>query len=428
MDPTGAPAAAAAASRRARAAAAAGVNRQAVARPISPPLFFALTAASIGGPLALIALQIPTALSGAGSSAGLVTLIGTLAFLLPLAIWYQYSGRIASAGGLYAFVEAAVGRRLALVQAAFWIVSYFLYLVYTVPYIVYDLLPAVFPQLNPYRLPLDIGIALLIAIVMLSPLIAGLAVVAVVAVVQVLIAAALVVVTIASLGAPVTSFVGHGNFGAILVAAGRTSSLYICASLPLFLAGEVRGGSHTVQRALAWTFPAVGALAVIGAFPLAMASQAVVGADIPGVALAREASGGTLPELIGVGVVLSVAGLIFAEFFALTRLLATILARPTRLLVVLAVGAFLGASLISLVDPARTYTLLLKPSLIALWISQLLVVAAYPWFAARQSPSPLVAEGRGGGLWPMPLRGGDLGLAAGASLLMLFALYTAITQ
>jgi hypothetical protein len=404
-------------------------------------------------------------LSGAGSSAGLVTLMGTLAFLLPLTIWYRYSARIASAGGLYAFVEAAVGHRVALVQAAFWIASYFLYLVYTVPYIVYDLLPTVFPQLNPYRLPVDVGIALLVGVVMLSPLIAGLTAIALIAVVQVLIALALVVVTIASLGAPAASFIGHGNFGAVLLGAGRTSSLYICASLPLFLGGEVRGGSHTVQRALTWTFPAVGALAIIGAFPFARASQAVVDADIPGVALAREASIGTLPELVGIGVVLSVAGLIFAEFFALTRLLATILARPTRWLVILSVGAFLAATLISLIDPARAYTLLLKPSLIALWISQLLVVAAYPWFAARQSASPSRPGGAGwqspspsggafgwqspspsGGAfgWQSPspsgggsgwgqsfhtsFRAGDIGLAAAASLLMLFALYTAVSQ
>ena len=160
--------------------------------------------------------------------------MGTLAFLFPVAIWYRYSQRLASSGGLFSFVEAAVGRRLALVQAAFWIVSYFLYLVYTVPYIVYDLLPAVFPQVNQYRLALDAATAALIAIVMLSPLIASLAVVAAIATVQVLIAVLLLVVTFSSLGAPAASFIGHGNLASILTAAGKTSSLYICASLPLF--------------------------------------------------------------------------------------------------------------------------------------------------------------------------------------------------
>src|SRR5438477_287993 len=225
----------------------AGVNPPAPNRPVSAGLFLGLTVASIGGPLALVALQLPPELNGARSSAGLVTLMGTLAFLFPVAIWYRYSQRLASSGGLFSFVEAAVGRRLALVQAAFWIVSYFLYLVYTVPYIVYDLLPAVFPQVNQYRLALDAATAALIAIVMLSPLIASLAVVAAIAAVQVLIAVLLLVVTFSSLGAPAASFIGHGNLASILTAAGKTSSLYICASLPLFLAGEVRGGSRTVQ-------------------------------------------------------------------------------------------------------------------------------------------------------------------------------------
>ena len=368
--------------------------------------------------MALVALQLPPELNGARSSAGLVTLMGTLAFLFPVAIWYRYSQRLASSGGLFSFVEAAVGRRLALVQAAFWIVSYFLYLVYTVPYIVYDLLPAVFPQVNQYRLALDAATAALIAIVMLSPLIASLAVVAAIATVQVLIAVLLLVVTFSSLGAPAASFIGHGNLASILTAAGKTSSLYICASLPLFLAGEVRGGSRTVQRALAWTFPAVGALAVIAVFPLANATQAVVGADIPGVALARAANVPGLTALVGVGVALSVGGLIFAEFLALTRLVANIVTRPTRFVGIVSVVAFLAATAISLIDPSRAYTVLLKPSLIALWISQLLVVAVYPWFAAKGWGQSSHGS----------LRLGDIGLAVAASLLMLFALYQSVTS
>ncbi len=36
-------------------------------------------------------------------------------------------------------------------QATLWVVSYALYLVYTVAYLAYDLLPSTFPQLVPYR-------------------------------------------------------------------------------------------------------------------------------------------------------------------------------------------------------------------------------------------------------------------------------------
>ena len=60
-------------------------------------------------------------------------------------------GKIASGGGLSAFVEAAVGRRAAVVHGWIWAFAYFLYLPYTVTFVVYDLLPPVFPGLTAYR-------------------------------------------------------------------------------------------------------------------------------------------------------------------------------------------------------------------------------------------------------------------------------------
>lgn len=397
---------------RAAAAALAGAKPHPAARPISPPLFYALTVASIGGPLALVALELPPALSGAGSSAGLVTLVGTLAFFFPLLIWLRYSERIASSGGLYAFVEAAVGRPVALIQAGFWIISYFLYLIYTVPFIVYDLLPTVFPHIDQVAFAVDLALAVVIAVIMLSPLITVLGVLVAIALTQLLIALILTAATFSTLGLPVTSFTGNGNYGAIALAAGRISPLYICASLPLFLAGEVRDGGRTVQRALQWSFPAVGALAVLTVFPLARVRQSIIDAAIPGAALTQSSGLRSLAPVVGLGVAVSVAGLIFAEFLALTRLVWTIVDRPRRLLIPAVVGAFVLGTLVSLVNPARAYELLLKPSLIALWISQLLVVAVYPWFVARHRV----------------VRAGDVGLAGAASLLMVFALYSAITS
>jgi amino acid transporter len=342
----------------------------------------------------------------------LSVLIAALLFGFPLVIWYRYSERIASAGGLYAFVEAATGPTIARVQAVFWITSYALYLVYTVPFIVYDLLPVVFPETVHYRLLLDLLLVLLVIGVMLSPLIVTLAVTAAIAGFQVIVAIVLAGVSLAHLGAPAASFVGHGNLAPILVGAGKTSTLYICASLPLFLGGEVRGGGRAVRQAIVWVFPAVAALTIIAAFPLANAGRAVFNADIPGVSLAQASSGRALGVVVGLGVAVSVAGLLIAEFIALSRLLGAIFNRPSRLMVRLFCVLFLAASLISLLNPRGVYSLLLTPSLIALWISQLLVVAAYPWFVARHRA--LVVS--------------DVALAAGASLLMLFGLYTAITS
>jgi len=338
--------------------------------------------------------------------------MATLLFVLPLLVWYRYSEQIASSGGLYAFVEAATGVAVARVQAAFWILSYFLYLVYTVPFIVYDLLPAVFPQTTHYRLPLDVALVLLVTAVMLSPLIVTLSVTAVIAGFQLMVAVLLAAVSLAHLGVPADSFVGHANLTAVLEGAGRTSSLYICASLLLFLGGEVRGGGRAIRQGITWAFAAVAALAVIAVFPLAHARDAITSAAIPGASLAEAFSGHAAGQLVGVGVAVSVAGLIIAEFIALSRLLSALLKRPSRQMVVVISILFMAASLISLLNPQGAYSALLKPSLVALWISQLLVVAVYPWFV-RHHRNVHVS---------------DVALAGAASVVMLIGLYTAVSS
>jgi amino acid transporter len=350
-------------------------------------------------------------LDGASSSAGLTGLIATLAFVFPVLIWYRYSEQIASAGGLFAFVEAAVGRRIAAVQAAFWIVSYALYLVYTVPFIVYDLLPNVFAGIHQYLLLIDVVLALVIAVLMMAPLVLALSVLALIATLQVAVAVALAGAELLHLGLPAGSLVGHGNLGAILNGAARISTLYICASLPLFLGGEVRGGTRSVQRSLGWAFGFVGVLVVVALFPLAQAGSRVLSSEIPGAALAQVYGGAGFGVVAGLGVAASVAGLIIAEFLALTRVLAALFNRPIQLMVSIAVGAFVVGSLLSLLNPQDAYAVLLKPSLVALWISQLIVVAAYPWFVRKRRS----------------IRAGDVGLASAASGLMLFGLYTAVT-
>ena len=71
--------------------------------------------------------------AGAISSIGLVRARGARALrgaAPDLVAFYQRE--IASDGGLYAFIERAAGRRVALVQGGIWTISYFLYLAYTV--------------------------------------------------------------------------------------------------------------------------------------------------------------------------------------------------------------------------------------------------------------------------------------------------------
>ena len=67
-------------------------------------LFTAVVVASLG-PLGFVALYLPSA----GPAPGLTVILALLVFLAPLAVWLGFSERIASAGGLTAFVEAYLG-------------------------------------------------------------------------------------------------------------------------------------------------------------------------------------------------------------------------------------------------------------------------------------------------------------------------------
>jgi amino acid transporter len=251
-------------------------------------------------------------------------------------------------------------------------------------------------------------VALVIAATLLSTLSLTLWILAAVAAAQVALTLALAVAGITRFGVSPGAFIGHGDFAAVASATASVSFLYICASLPLFLGGEVRGGTRTVRQGLGLGFVIVALLAILGAIPLAAAPASVVDSPIPGMALARSAVGQPLAIAVGLAVAASTAGLILAELIALSRLVSVLSHRSTVLSVRALAAALVVASLATLIDPERIYPLLLRPSLIALWISQLVVIAAYPWFAARR-----------GHLAPA-----DVGLTAGASALALYGLYT----
>ena len=118
-------------------------------RGFAPLLFVGLAIASIGGPLALANFLPGTAGDDGIESAGLVVLLALLVFAAPLTIWLVYSRRVVTPGGLTGFVDAAAGRPTALVHGWIWALAYFLYLPYTVTYVVYDVLPQVFPGIGP---------------------------------------------------------------------------------------------------------------------------------------------------------------------------------------------------------------------------------------------------------------------------------------
>ncbi len=358
-------------------------------RPIGQLAFLGVTVASLGGPLALAALYAPGIIEDTTPSAGLVAVAGALVFLLPLVVWLRYSRQINSRGGLFSFVEAAAGRRVALVQAGLWIASYALYLVYTTVAIVYDTLPTVLPWIRPYRPALEIAIPVVIAAVMLAGRTVTLVVLGALAVGQLALVGALAAVSIGH-GAELSAFGAHSPAGDLRTATGQISLLYVCGSLPLFLGGEVARPVRTVRRGLAAGYTLVATGVVAAVFPYAT-NPAFTRAAIPGMSVAQVFSGRGLAVAVGVGVAASTAGVMIVEYLALSRLIQVISGRSTRSVIGGLAVLLVAAAPLSLIDPERFYDDLLKPSLIALWLSQLMVFAVYPRFAARHG-GPRVAH------------------------------------
>jgi amino acid transporter len=380
-------------------------------RPISPKAFAGVAVASFGGPLALAALGAPGLVDDAADSAGLAMLAAAVVFTVPLAIWLRYSRHIASSGGLYAFVEAAAGRRVALAQAAIWTFSYLLYIVYTTVQIVYDLLPAVVPGVGRYQSLLALAIPVAIAGVMIAGRTAALLVLGLIAAGQLVLAGILDGVTLAHVSTPASTFGASAPSGALAKASAQTSLLYVCGSLPLFLGGELARPARTIRRGVTGAFLVTAGVIVLAVAPLA-AIPGVLHTDVPGVRVVEQYAGAGLAEAIGIGVAVSIAGVIVCEYLALTRLAHHVGRWRTRPITA-AIGAVIVlAAPFSLIDPNGFYDTLLQPSLVALWLSQLIVFAVYPLFARKL----------GQRVWPAWLMG------LGASAFAVYGLWTALQQ
>jgi amino acid transporter len=387
------------------------VARQTGAPPLRPWAFVAFAVASFGGPLALAAAGAPGLVGDAADSSGLAVLAGAVVFLAPLAIWLRYSREIAGSGGLYAFVEAAAGRPVALVQAATWTFSYLLYVVYTTVQIVYDLLPSVLPGEAGYQTVLALAIPVALVAVMLAGRPATFLVLGVIAAGQLALAGILDGVTLAHVSTPVSSFGTGAPAGSLAKAGAQTSLLYVCGSLPLFLGGELAAPSRTIRRGVIAAFLLTAAVIVLAVAPLA-AEPGLLRTEVPGVSVAEQFAGAGLARAIGIGVAVSTAGVILCEYVALTRLIHAIGRWRFRPIAAVIGVLSLAAAPISLIDPEGFYSSLLTPSLLALWASQLIVFVVYPLFAFK----------RGHRLWPA------LALAGGASAFAVYGIVTTLQQ
>ena len=353
--------------------------------PASALLGFAV--ASIGGPLALLSLLPGTAGDGV-RSAGLVVVLALAVFAFPLAVWLVFSSRVATGGGLSAFVEAAAGRPAAAVHAWIWAFAYFLYLPYTITFVVYDLLPPVFPGVYAYRAVLELVVpAAIVALVFLpaSPLLAGLGLLG-----------ATQVVVLLLLGGLELSHVG-AHFGASPAlddtgrATGGAALLFVCASLPLYFGAEVRGGGRTMRRVLVASVATVGGALLVAAIPLAAVPDSLRDAAMPGAAIAQAYSGRGLAVAVGLLTAGGTLALVVAEYLALARLLRWLHAIPLRTSYAWIAVPFLALDAVSLADPDRFYDDLLEPSLGALFVSQLLVFAVFPLWRRRPAAVAVAA-------------------------------------
>jgi hypothetical protein len=218
-------------------------------------------------------------------------------------------------------------------------------------------------------------------------------------------------VTVAHLSTPASSFAAGAPTGSLARAGAQGSLLYICASLPLFLGGELTRPARTIRRGLSAAFALSAAGVILAVAPLA-GSPGLLRTAIPGMTVVQEFAGGGWGQAIGLGVAASTAGVMLCEYLALTRLLTHVRGWPARR-VTLGIGVVMvAAAPASLVDPEGFYTALLKPSLVALWLSQLIVFAVFPAFARRRRRPLLPA----------------LALSLPASALALYGVWTALQQ
>jgi hypothetical protein len=355
---------------------------------LSPWLFVGFAIASIGGPLALANFLPGTAGDESIESAGLVVALAVAVFVAPLVLWLVYSRRVLSPGGLTAFVEAAAGRPAALVHGWIWALAYFLYLPYTITFVVYDVLPPVFPGIAPYRWPLELLLPVAIVLLVLAPVRWALAALLVVGVAQLGLLLALGGVELGHLPArfatePSVDPVGRG--------VGGTALLFICASLPLYLGAEVRGGSRTVRHGLTAAVAIVGACFFVAALGMATVPNALLRFPVPAYAIAHYYGSRSFGIVVGLGIAAGTLGLIVAEYLALGRLLHWLHGPPVRRLLLWIAAPFVAADALSLIDPEAFYDKLLKPSLGALFVSQFVVFIVFPLFKRGLRWLPLVA-------------------------------------
>jgi hypothetical protein len=277
-----------------------------------------------------------------------------------------------------------------------WSLAYFLYLPYTITFVVYDLLPPIFPGIVPYRATLELVLPVAIVLLVLAPLRWALVSLLVVGVAQLVLMLTLGGVELAHVPA---RFAAEPSVDPTGRAVGGTALLFVCASLPLYLGAEVRGGSKTVRRGLAFAVAVVGICFFVAALGIATVPGALRDFPLPAAAIAKYYSGRPLEMAVALAIAAGTLALIVAEYLALGRLIHWLHGPPLRRVLLWIAVPFVAADALSLINPDQFYDKLLKPSLGALFVSQLIVFVVFPLFRRGLRWLPLVAIASGLAVW-----------------------------
>lgn len=355
---------------------------------LPPVLLLGFAVGSAGGPLAIAAVYLLAVAHVPPPLLLPTVLLGLVLFSAPLTIWRDYSEVIASDGGLYAFVRRAAGERLARWQGWIWTLAYLLYLPYTVTYIVFYLLPHLVPLPPPAPALLAILLPVIISLLVAVGGTVPVALLMVSSAIQLFALALLAVLVLHGnrLAHPILLVPTVSAWPGVLGGAAQVASLLVCMSLVLFLGGGAAvGASSAIRWSLSAGFAILcGATLVSAVLLSAGATPAVAGSDIPGAVLGRLYGSPAVGISVGLLALVSIAGLIVAEFVGLIRLWNTMFHLREGTSVVIIAAFFIVGDAISLIGPRRFYTLTLAPSLIALYLSQLIVFGAYPFFSRRR--------------------------------------------
>lgn len=257
----------------------------------------------------------------------------------------------------------------------------------------YDLLPPVFPGVQAYRATLELVLPVAIVGVVFLPIRAVLASLGVLAIAQLVV---LLVVAGGEFSHAGAHFASHPSVDTTGRATGGAALLFVCASLPLYFGSEIRGGSRTMRRTLVAAVAIVGAAFLVVAIPLGGVPDSLLDTAVPGAAIAQAYSGRGLAVTVGILTAGGTLALIVAEYLALARLLRWLHGIPLRTSYAWIAVPFIALDAISIASPDRFYNDLLKPSLGALFVSQLLVFLVFPRF--RRSLPAIAAAAVASGL------------------------------